>query len=164
MGDLTYDDAADAEADKAQQRNLLEALGAWDRALRRDECGAWRINGKHGTIHTWGDGRTWVLFVGCRSGQHWTFTKRRLAFCSVTQDGWDEGCLRLHQLPDATQAEVIREVLGIRKRVELAPSELERRRSLMASLRSAQGRPNSTPPLPTHLPDKAPVFASLPSS
>jgi hypothetical protein len=35
-------------------------------------------------------------------------TKRRLAFCYVTQDGGDEGCLQLQQLPTAEQAEVIR--------------------------------------------------------
>ena len=28
----TYEDAADAEADRAQQLRLLAALGAWDRA------------------------------------------------------------------------------------------------------------------------------------
>ena len=51
----TYDSAADAAADKAQQQSLLTALNGWDRALRRNECGAWRINGKYGSIHTWGD-------------------------------------------------------------------------------------------------------------
>jgi hypothetical protein len=125
MGD-TYDTAAEAAADRAQQLSLLEALGAWDRALRRDECGAWTIRGERGTIHTWGDGRTWVLYVACRSGHHWTHTKRRLAFCAVTQDCWDEGCLRLHQLPDAAQAETIRDVLGIRKRREVSAAVLER--------------------------------------
>jgi hypothetical protein len=30
----------------------LFSLGAVGRALRRDECGAWRITGKHGSIHT----------------------------------------------------------------------------------------------------------------
>jgi hypothetical protein len=79
MGD-TYDSAAEADADRAQQRALLSALGAWDRALRRDECGAWTLVGSHGTIHTWGDGKTWVLYVACRSALHWTYTKRRLPF------------------------------------------------------------------------------------
>jgi hypothetical protein len=91
MSDLTYDSAADAAADREQQQSLVGALNAWDRALRRDECGAWRINGRHGSIHTRGDGKTWVLFVRCRSKQHWTITKRRLGFCQATQDG--DGCL-----------------------------------------------------------------------
>ena len=55
--------AADAEVDRVQQKGLLAALNAWGRALRRDECGAWCIDGKRGSIHTWGDGKTWVLFV-----------------------------------------------------------------------------------------------------
>src|SRR5215475_8399131 len=126
MGD-TYDSAADAEVDREQQRQLLAALNAWDRALRRDECGAWTIMGSRSTIHTWGDGKTWVLYVSCRSGQHWTYTKRNLSFCHVTLDCYDEGCLRLHRLPTLEQATTIREDLGIRKRMELAPSDLERR-------------------------------------
>jgi len=39
MGD-TYSSASEANADRAQQKVLLKALNAWDRALRRDECGA----------------------------------------------------------------------------------------------------------------------------
>jgi hypothetical protein len=39
----TNDGAAEAAADRAQQKELLTALDAWDRALRRDECGAWTI-------------------------------------------------------------------------------------------------------------------------
>jgi hypothetical protein len=140
---LTYDSAEDAEADKAQQQSLLTALNGWDRALRRDECSAWCIYGKHGRIYTWGDGSTWVLSVRCRSKQGWTIAKRRLDFCAPTQDGDDEGCLRLHRLPTADQAEVIRDILGIRKRVEYSPETLEQRRSLMAAWNGAEPRPNS---------------------
>ena len=46
MGD-TYNSAAEAEADRAQQKALLVALNAWDRALRWNECGAWCLRGKH---------------------------------------------------------------------------------------------------------------------
>src|SRR5262245_46329403 len=96
---LTYDDAADAEADRALQQSLVAALNAWSRALCRGECAAWCIRGQHGRIYTWGDGKTWVLFVACRSARHWSATKGRLSFCTVTQDCDDEGCLRLHALP-----------------------------------------------------------------
>src|SRR5262249_22438838 len=54
MGD-TYNSAAEAETDRAQQKAVLAPLNAWDRALRRDECGAWCIRGERGSIHTWGD-------------------------------------------------------------------------------------------------------------
>ena len=139
----TYATAAETEADRTQQQGLLQALNAWSRALRRDECGAWRIAGERGSIHTWGDGKTWVLYVVCHSARHWTHTKQRLAICQVTQDGDDEGCLRLHRLPTPDQATVIRDILGIRKRVEFGPAELERRRTLMKRHALAAGRPNA---------------------
>jgi hypothetical protein len=86
MGNITYESASESDADRAQQKTLLAALGAWDPALRRDECGAWTVIGSRGTIHTWGDGRTWVLFVSCGSALHWTSTRKRLGFCEI-QDG-----------------------------------------------------------------------------
>jgi len=131
MGD-TYDRAEQAAADREQQQSLLTALNAWDRALRKDECNAWVIAGKNGTVHTWGDGHTWIVRVRCRSEKHWAYTKRRLVFCTVTQDGDNEGCLRLHQLPTADQAEVIRDILCIRKRVELSAATLETLRARIA--------------------------------
>lgn len=66
------------------------------------------------------------MWVGCRSALHWTHTKKRLGFCEVTQDGDDEGCLRLRALPTADQAVVIRDVLGIRKRMDMTTETLER--------------------------------------
>jgi len=125
-------------------RSLLVALNAWGRALRRDDCNAWCIAGKgHGRIYSWGDGKTWVLYVRCRSEKHWLYTKRRLSFCEVTQDGDDEGCLRLHQLqlPTPDQAEVIRDVLGIRKRVELTPETLERLRARVGAWNGLEPQP-----------------------
>ena len=101
----TYDSAAESEADRDQLKDLRSALGTWDRALQRDDCNAWVIIGKRGSIHTWGDGKTWVLSVSCHSARHWTATKARLAFCKVTQDGEDEGCLRLSHLPTPKQFE-----------------------------------------------------------
>jgi hypothetical protein len=100
----TYDSAADAAVDRTQQQALFVALNAWDRALRRDECSAWSINGNAGTIHTFGDGASWVLYVACRSALHWTHTKKRLAFCKVLLDCEGEGTLRLYNRPTSDQA------------------------------------------------------------
>jgi hypothetical protein len=47
--------AADPAA-RYPQLQLLGALDASSRALRRYECGDWRINGKHGGIYADGDG------------------------------------------------------------------------------------------------------------
>jgi len=151
--------SADADADRAQLKELLVALIAWVRALRRDECGAWCITGKRGTIHTWGDGVNWVLYVSCRSERHWTATKQRLKFCELVLDGSAEGLLRLHRLPTPEQAAVIREALGIRKRTEFTPADLERRRASMSNLSPAAGSANTSVSLPGSLSDMAPNLA-----
>lgn len=120
----TYSNTAEADADRARPKELVAALNVWDRALRRDECGAWRINGQRGHVYTFGDG--WVLCVECATRRHWTFAKQRLDFCGVYQDGDEEGCLLLSRLPTPEQAAVIRSVLRIRKRAELSAEHLER--------------------------------------
>jgi hypothetical protein len=94
-----------------------------------------------------GDGKSWVLFVACRSARHWS-AKEDLSFCRLTQDGEDEGCLRLQQLPTAAQAIAIRDVLGIRKRADRGAEELERRRAFGKRLALAAGRANATSPVP----------------
>src|SRR5262245_45227448 len=71
----TYDTTEEAEADRARHQKLLGGARRQERALRRDECGAWRITGSRGSIHTQADGKTYV---------HWTYTKRRLDFCAVS--------------------------------------------------------------------------------
>src|SRR6185295_9555279 len=101
------------------------ALGAWDRALRRDELAAWRIQGTRGHIYT--DGKAWVMYVAGRSVRHWSAVRTKLAtFATITQDGDEEGVARLHDLPAPEQAEVIREALGIRKRVAVSNSWRQR--------------------------------------
>jgi len=109
----TCDTAQEAAADRAQQLELLEALGAWDRALRREACGAWTVMGSAGTIHTYGDGRTWVIYLRCQSEKQWAWAKKKLAFCPVIVDGDEEGTFRLHGLPTDAQVTVIRELLRI---------------------------------------------------
>lgn len=157
------DRAADAEVGRIQQKGLLAALNARARALRRDECGAWRILGKRGSIHTWGDGETWVLFVAGRSARHWTAIKNRLPFCDVTQDGDDEGCLRLHWLPTPEQAAAIRDALGIRKKTEFTPDDLERRRASMARLSLAPRSTKTPVPAPGPVREQTPILELEPA-
>ena len=130
MTGSTYRNREEERDDREQQARLLAALDAAPSQLRRDECGWWIIGGRHGAIHTWGDGKSWLAYLRCRSKQHWTFTKRRLAFMTVTQDGDDEGCLRLFHLPSPQEAVVIRDVMGLRKRVAYAPDTLRPQASL----------------------------------
>lgn len=146
MTGLTYDNRDQARADRQQQEALLDALDAAQSQLRRDEAGWWVIDGRRGTIQTWGDGRSWLACVRCRSGKHWTFTKRRLAFMTVTQDGDEEGCLRLFRMPAPHEAVVIREVIGLRKRVDYAPDALDRKRASMAKAGLARGTASASVP------------------
>ena len=73
---------------------LLKALDASPLALRRDACGDYRINGKTGHIYADGDGYLLCVMTD-ESVRRWNNIKRNLAFCRLTQDGDDEGCLHL---------------------------------------------------------------------
>lgn len=123
---------------------LVEALGCRDAALRRDECGDWRINGKFGHIYAvpgipWGgmektEGfqlyfRGAAEFEEPSTSKAWTWAKKSLEpFCRVTQDGEEEGMLFLDRLPTPNEAEIIRDKLCIAKKRELGEEELARLR------------------------------------
>src|SRR5262245_19250217 len=108
MSGLTYRSQALKDADRNRQREQLKALSGSKSALRLDDCGAWRIGGKRGHIYTFdAKGGGWVIFASCRSARHWQSLKRQLAFCAVSQDGTDEGCLWLIDLPSPGQAAAI---------------------------------------------------------
>jgi hypothetical protein len=164
MTGLTYRDREEERGDRRQQEQLLAALDAAPSQLRRDECGSWVITGRRGAIHTWGDGESWLAYVRCRSRQHWTFTKRRLAFMTVTQDGDEEGCLRLFRLPSPQEAVVIRDVTGLRKRVDYGPDTLERKRASMAKAGLARGTATASMPdvaMPEEVNDRFPPEGGL---
>jgi hypothetical protein len=83
--------------------------------------------GTRGRIYT--DGKGWVLYVSGRSVRHWSAVRAKLAeFATITQDGDEEGVARLHDLPAPEQAAVIREALGIRKRVAVSSAWRDRLR------------------------------------
>ncbi|UFW85356.1 hypothetical protein BjapCC829_36450 [Bradyrhizobium barranii] len=127
----TYRTADEADRDKAQLVELFEALHASPSVLRRNDDGLWTQRGRPGCyISTWGNGKGWQLVVAPEdeiSPLQWTWFKKRLPFCEVTQDGDSEGCFRLSRLPTAAEAEVIRDIIGIRKRMDLsAEAQAER--------------------------------------
>ena len=141
----TYKNKADAEADRAQQQSLLIALQGWQRGLGHDQCGAWCLDGATGHILTWGDGKSWIIYVG----GGWSSAKRRMAsFASVIQSGDTEGCLKLDRLPTPNEAAIIRDVIGLRKRPAYSEAALAakrasalRARSILNSDSGAQLRP-----------------------
>jgi hypothetical protein len=109
--------------DREHLQSFLTALDAWTRALRRDDCNDWAISGRYGTIYRDGDGYILCITTG-ESARRWGFVKKRLAFCRITQDGDDEGCLHLNRLPTSAEADIIREAMGIRQRRRLTPETL----------------------------------------
>jgi hypothetical protein len=115
---------------RALLAELHDALNAWPSALRRNDDGLWTLRGRPGCYAaTWGDGRSWQLVVTpdeMITKKQWTAHKKQLSFGEVTQDGDQEGVFRICDLlPTAAEAEMIRDILGIRKRVELSPGQLE---------------------------------------
>ena len=115
----SYKSRAEATDDRACLELMREALNAAHNAVRLDECRLWTVRGSRGYVSTWGDGQTWMLAVGSKTPRHWTFAKQRMAafpgLAQVTQDGDDEGVLRLMRLPTPEEAAEIRRAAGIRQ-------------------------------------------------
>jgi hypothetical protein len=114
-----YKSRAESTADGACLGLMREALNAAHNAVRLDECRLWTVRGSRGYVSTWGDGQTWMLAVGSKTPRHWTFAKQRIAafpgLAQVTQDGDEEGVLRLMRLPTPEEAAEIRRMAGIRQ-------------------------------------------------
>ena len=113
---------AEADADKQQLRSMLTALDAAGNQMRLDECRAWTIRGKRGYVATWGDGARWFIYCAPGSGRKWNNLRRDLSHLGkCTQDGDDEGIIRIDALPTPEQAVLIRKAIGLTKRPALNP-------------------------------------------
>lgn len=134
---MTYKSNLDAKADRARLVRLQDALNAAKNSLRRDECGAWCIEGRCGRVYTWGDGSSYCVQVRSRSKRHWTATKNRLTFCTLTQDGEEEGVFRLTALPTEEQARALRTALGLYERRAYSPETVA---ALAARLKQNRAR------------------------
>ncbi len=123
---MSYKSKAAATDDRACLDRMHAALNAAHNAVRRDECRLWTIRGSRGYVSTWGDGQTWMLVVNSETPRHWAFVKQRMAafpgLAQVTQDGDDEGVLRLMRLPTPEEAAEIRRVAGIRQTATSTPT------------------------------------------
>jgi hypothetical protein len=100
-------------ADRAHLETFLTAIDASPTALERPVCRGWagdyQITGKYG--HVLADHPGYLLYV-TGTVQRWKKAKRILPG-TVTQDGDDEGILRLDRLPTPAEADAIRDVIGI---------------------------------------------------
>lgn len=133
---------------------LVKALGCRDAALRRDECGDWRINGKYGCIYAvpgipWGGMERvegfQIYFRGAvefaTPGSHaWGYAKKAMSFAAVTHDGDMEGMLFLDRLPTAQEASVIRDKLRIAKRAEYSEESLAQKRAWASKANEKSGQ------------------------
>jgi hypothetical protein len=110
--------------DRTHLQPLLGAIDASPVALERPNCRGWlgdyQITGKHG--HVLADQPGYLLYV-TGTVQRWKKAKRVLPG-TVTQDGDDEGIIRLDRLPTSCEAESIRDLIGIRKRRQMTAEAL----------------------------------------
>lgn len=109
------------ENDKILLEKLSEHLSTSEDRIRLDDCGDWNIFGRRGHIFT--DSKLWYIFVAETTKRKWSAIKAKLKFMEVSQDGDDEGILKLERMPLQEEAEAIREVLGLNKRPELTEEQ-----------------------------------------
>jgi hypothetical protein len=110
---------------------LVDVLSCRDNALRRDECGDWRIEGRCGHIYAVPGTLDrpsmpgfQIFIVG--SGRWWNGAKRGLAFADLANDGDDEGALFIVRLPTPNEAEAVRHFVGLAKKRVMREAELAR--------------------------------------
>jgi hypothetical protein len=115
--------------DRKLMLGLAKSLSVSSSKVKRDGCGDWIISSRHGQIST--DGAVFYVYLRSFSGRHWTFVKRKLCFLLISQDGDDEGVLKMVDIPGSDQAAIVRRTLRLRKTPQLTE---EQRRSLVARL------------------------------
>jgi hypothetical protein len=116
---------------------FASALGSSAMALRRDECGDWRIVGGDGHVYAIPGGFQFWCSAG--SKRAWSAAKGALSFAELKQDGDDEGVHFLDHLPTSGEAEAIRRYLGVRKRRDVSEEQLAELRSRSGILRGFRG-------------------------
>jgi hypothetical protein len=124
---------------KAALTELAQALNCRPAALRRDECGDWRIVGRFGHIYAIPGAIQrhnvegfQIYFRGAdefreppSGSSGWHHAKQAMAFAQVTNDGDGEGVLFLDRLPTAAEGDLIRDKLRIPKKREMSEAALE---------------------------------------
>jgi hypothetical protein len=122
-------------ADRDLLMELTRSLSVSQGRLHRDAYGDWVIEGLRGHILT--DGINAFAYVPAGTARRWEKAKRALNFMAVTQDGDDEGILKLLEMPTPTQAEALRKLLGMRKASPLT----DERRAALVSVGFSQAKP-----------------------
>jgi hypothetical protein len=109
--------------------NFMEALGCRAAAVRRDECGDWRIEGSRGYVYAVSGTLHrpscvgFMVYCAPGSARAWSAAKTAMGFTKVLQDGDDEGLLFLDRLPTPEEAIPLRANLRIAKRRVVSETE-----------------------------------------
>lgn len=112
----------DKTEDKKYLKKLAKALDISESRIKLDECRDWNIFGVRGKIST--DSEYWYLYTQCETKMKWTYTKKKLSWMEVHQDGDDEGILRLSRMPYREEAKSVRQVIGLRIRTVLSQEDV----------------------------------------
>jgi|SRR5882672_3083988 len=114
-----------AQPDRLEDKLYLQRLSTNLRVsysrIKLDECGDWNIVGDNGHIFT--ECVFWYIYVSPGSKRKWNSIKDKLHFMIVSQDGDEEGILKLDRMPNVEEAKLVRKVLGMRIRTELTEEE-----------------------------------------
>ena len=121
--------------DKKLLQKLSEALNSSEERIHLDECGDWNIFGRKGKIFT--DAELWYIYISAKSKRHWSSIKKKLNFMVISQDGDDEGILKLERMPSQEEAEIVREMVGLNKRPAFTD---EYREQLKIRVRSSRNK------------------------
>jgi hypothetical protein len=137
---------------------LRDALGCRDNALRRDECGDWRIEGRSGHIYAVPgslDRPGFQIFIA-DTARWWANAKAALkSFTDLANDGDDEGSLLLDRLPAFAEAAILRHYVGLAKKAEYSDEVLARKRDLALMARLLIGQKPASADAPASLPVEA---------
>lgn len=86
-----------------------------------DACGDPNIYGKKGKLFV---GKPfWFIYI---FDGNWNVSKRKLRFMILSQDGDQEGILKLDRLPTIKESAIIREIGGFKQKRELSPEHREK--------------------------------------
>jgi hypothetical protein len=124
--------------DKKHLEALADRIDAVS-GVSKDACGDYALTGAYGWIYHVGLPGAPLVFqiiVGTTSPLRWRKAKALLAFGRVTQDGDCEGSITFDGLPTAAQGEILRQVVGLRKRRTMSDDQRDALRRSVAKART----------------------------
>lgn len=103
----------DQTTDKIFLTEMAIKMGVSERRIRLNEYRWVILQGDRSTINY--DGKWWYICFLDLTPIKWKNVKKKLSFMEVSQDGDDEGILRLDRMPTEIEFEIIRKLGGFRK-------------------------------------------------